>query len=247
VPVGDSAAANVTRLPVPTRDAEPPSLFDRFPWLYTFCRDWLFRDHTERIAAALWPGGRPRAGDCLIELGCGPGFYARRLAARHAHLQVVGIDRSPAQLGRARAAARDLTNCHFLQGDARALAQPAESANAVVASRLFTILPEREATLAEMYRVLRPGGVCFIAEPRSRFWTAIPLRALWLLACLARLTGRGPACYREPACATVLSLDDFAALISSQPWAEARHLHDGQYHYAICRKAERPIEMFAAD
>jgi arsenite methyltransferase len=81
---------------------EPESLYERFPWLYAFCRDHLFRDDTEKIATSLWPAGGHVEGDSLLELGCGPGFYARRLAARYEHLQVTGIDRSGRQLLRAR-------------------------------------------------------------------------------------------------------------------------------------------------
>jgi len=230
-------------------DAEPPSLFDRFPWLYAFCREWLFRDHTDRIAAALWPEGAPRPGSALLELGCGPGFYSRRFATRFAQLRVTGIDRSTEQLrhARTRAQAGSIANCRFVQGDVRALAQPADTADAVVASRLFTILPEREQALAEMHRVLRPDGRCFIAEPRSRLWTALPLRALWLLANVARLIGRAPATYREPARATVLETSEFADLLNSQPWAEVRQWHDCCYHYAVCRKATRTPEILAAD
>ena len=235
----------------PSRDAqhegEPPSLFDRFPWFYAFCRDRLFRDHTERVAAAFWPGGAPRQGASLLEIGCGPGFYAHRFAARFPQLHVVGVDRSAAQLRLASAAARDLVNCHFVRGDARSLSQPANSVGLIVASRLFTIVPEQERALAEMYRVLEPGGCCFIAEPRSRLWTAVPLGALWGLARLARLTGRGSRAYREPGRATVLSVEAFAALVESQPWAEAQQLRDRQYHYAVCRKAVRQREARMAN
>ena len=73
-------------------DDEPESLFERFHWLYAFCREHLFRDDTERIAAALWAGVAPPAGTRLLELGCGPGFYSCRLAQHFAHLQVTGID-----------------------------------------------------------------------------------------------------------------------------------------------------------
>ena len=82
--------------------AHPESLFDRFPWLYAFCRDHLFRDDTGRIAASLWAAGVPPAGNRLLELGCGPGFYARRLGETFGHLEVTGVDRSELQLGRAR-------------------------------------------------------------------------------------------------------------------------------------------------
>ena len=82
--------------------AHPESLFDRFPWLYAFCRDHHFRDDTGRIAASLWTAGVPPADSRLLELGYGPGFYARRLGETFGHLDVTGVDRSELQLGRAR-------------------------------------------------------------------------------------------------------------------------------------------------
>lgn len=220
------------------RAGEANSLFDRFPWLYIGCREWFFRDHTRQIVAGLWPSGAPRPDECVIELGCGPGFYARRLARRFAHLRVIGLDRSPQQLrhARTRATAQGLANCRFVEGDARALRQPPGTIDAIIASRLFTILPEREQSVAEMYRVLGGGGRCFIAEPRSRFWTALPLAALWCAARVLRLLGVRSADYREPARATVLTTEEFGALVCSQPWATVSQWHDRQYHYAICEK-----------
>ncbi len=219
-------------------DTEPASLFDHFPWVYAFCRERLFRDHSAQIATALWPEGTPPAGSQLLELGCGPGFYARRFATRFPYLRVTGIDRSGRQLchARSRAATRRLDNCRFEQGDVRHLARPTDSVDTVVASRLFTILPERERALAEMHRVLRPGGRCFIAEPRAACRGAAPLRILWLVAGLAALGGGGRRAYREPRAATVLSVEEFGALIGSQPWGGVRCWHSAQYHYAVCSK-----------
>jgi len=173
------------------------------------------------------------------------------MARRFSQLRVLGLDRSPAQLlhARARATAQRLDNCRFVLGDARALTQPAETIDAIVASRLFTILPERELSLAEMHRVLRAGGRCFIAEPRSRFWTALPLGALWFLAKAARFTGYAPRSYREPTSATVLTDAAFLALLHSQPWGAVSQWHDRQYHYALCEKAasRRAVAALAAD
>ena len=219
--------------------AAPESLFERFPWLYAFCRERLFRDDTDRIAATLWPAGTPPAGQTLLELGCGPGFYACRLAARFAHLQVLGIDRAEQQLrrARARAAARQLTNCRFAAADACAVPWPAGTFDAVIAARLFTILPEPERALAEMHRVLRPGGRCFIAEPRSARRAALPLRAMWLVAGLMALVGgTRPQAYREPGTATVLTAEDFGALIAAQPWERVWRWQDASYQYALCEK-----------
>jgi ubiquinone/menaquinone biosynthesis C-methylase UbiE len=214
------------------------TLFDRFHWLYAFCREHLFRDDTGRIAAALWPEGPPPAETRLLEIGCGPGFYSRRLAEHFTQLQVVGIDRAEEQLRRARLRAGDrlLDNCRFERADALALKWPAAAFDAVVASRLFTILPERERALAEMYRVLRPGGRCFIAEPRSVLRAAVPLHAMWLAARVLGFCRESPGSYREPRRVAVLPAAEFRALVESRPWEGVQYRHDTWYQYAVCEK-----------
>jgi arsenite methyltransferase len=216
---------------------EPESLYERFPWLYAFCRDHVFRDDTEKIAASLWPAGGPSEGDSLLELGCRPGFYARRLAARFEHLQVTGIDRSERQLRRARSrAATDcLRNCTFEEGDALGLDRPTSSVDAVVVSRLFIVRAEGDRVIEEMHRVLKPGGRCFVAEPRSAIRAAVPLQALRLRAGLSELYG-SPGSYREPGEISVMTSDEFGALIGSRPWATTRLWQDTWYQYAVCEK-----------
>lgn len=214
------------------------SLFERFHWLYSFCREHLFRDDTEQIAATLWPDAGPPARTRLLEIGCGPGFYSRQLAKRFGQLNVTGIDRAAEQLGRARKRAREqrLGNCEFEKADVLSLNWPNAVFHAVVASRLFTILPEREQALAEMHRVLRDGGRCFIAEPRSMFRAAIPLHAMWLLARLIGFCRERPGSYREPSRIAIMSDGEFAELMASQPWRNVRRWHDAWYQYAICEK-----------
>ena len=141
-------------------DASSDSLFEHFAWLYIFCREKLFRDDTERMVRALWPNGKARAGEKLIELGCGPGFYSCNLAARFPEISVIGIDRSPSQLSWARQkrTALGLGNCRFQSDNVLELSHADDSFDELIASRLFTVLPNRRRAVAEMYRVLRPGG-----------------------------------------------------------------------------------------
>lgn len=214
------------------------SLFENFHWLYAFCREHLFRDDTERIAAALWPKTMPAAGTHLLEIGCGPGFYSCRLAERFAQLHVTGIDRAAQQLNRARrrAAERQLANCRFHRADVLSLDWPQGAFDAVVASRLFTILPQQEQALAEMNRVLQPSGRCFIAEPRSMLRAAMPLHVMWLMARLLGFCRESPGSYREPRRVAIMTSDEFGALIASQPWRNVRRWQDAWYQYAVCEK-----------
>ena len=214
------------------------SLFERFPWLYAFCRDRLFQDDTFRITQALWPSGAPTEGSALLELGCGPGFYARRLATALPQLTVTGIDLSERQLERARAlaVADRLDNCSFERGDVYALDRPNDSVGALVASRLFTILPDRGGVLREMHRVLEPGGRCFVAEPCSALRASVPLHAMWLLAGVLALLGDGPRAYQEPTRVSVMTAGELDALIASQPWGVVLRWQSDRYQYAVCEK-----------
>jgi arsenite methyltransferase len=217
-----------------TNDASADSLFEHFAWLYIFCREKLFRDDTERMIRVLWPGGRARTGEKLIELGCGPGFYSCGLAQRFPEISVVGVDRSPSQLSWAREkrTALGLKNCRFQSDNVLELSHPDDSFDVLIASRLFTVLPNRRRAVAEMYRVLRPGGRCFVAEPRWAFWASIPLLTMWVLA---RLTHYNNG-YREPTRARVLSTREMNRLFASQPWRKVETWREGRYQYALCEK-----------
>ena len=210
------------------------SLFEHVAWLYAFCREQLFRDDTERMIAALWRNGDPSAGTQLIELGCGPGFYSRRLAERFHHISVTGVDRSENQLrwARQRAEARGLRNCSFERVNVLELPCADACFDVLLASRLFTVLPERNRAVAEMYRVLKPGGRCFIAEPRYMFWASIPLFAMWLLASVTH-SANG---YREPRKAIVFSARTFEKVFAAHPWKRVKIWQDGRYQYALCEK-----------
>jgi arsenite methyltransferase len=212
------------------------SLFEHAAWVYAFCREHLFRDDTERIITALWPNGRPAPGTTLIELGCGPGFYSCHLAQRFCEISITGVDRSGKQLHWAseRANSLRLSNCCFKRINALKLSCSDAAFDVVLASRLFTILPEPAGVIAEMYRVLKPGGRCFVAEPRYAFWASIPLFAMWLIA--GFIPSRNG--YREPRKATVFSANAFAALFPAQPWKKINIWQDGRYQYALCEKGQ---------
>ena len=211
---------------------KPDNLFERFAWIYIFCREKVFRDDTGRIIRAFWPAGEPPASSKVLELGCGPGFYARTLASQFRQISVLGVDRSKELVKYAREKAMALHNCTFEWGDVLNLPQPDDSFSQLVASRLFTILPERERAVAEMFRVLNSGGKCFVAEPRFAFSASIPLLTM---RALARVNGYSHE-YREPIKATILSYRHFCALFATQPWSRMKTWRVGRYQYALCEK-----------
>jgi arsenite methyltransferase len=232
-PIAASPGVTVSlRQPKQLEPAE--SLFERFAWIYIFCRERIFRDDTSRIIRRLWQNREPPAETAIIEVGCGPGFYARSLAARFPETSVLGIDDCKCQLdyARVRGRQRGLRNCNFERGNVLDLAQPDNSFAVVIASRLFTVLPERERAVAEMFRVLGPGGKCFVAEPRFAFSASIPLL---LMRAFARVSGYFEE-YREPTKAIALAPEDFRALFQTQPWSRIETWRAGRYQYALCEK-----------
>ena len=214
-------------------------LFDQFAWIYTLLRERIFQDDTEEIIQILVSLGLKLNGARLVELGCGPGLYATRIAKRFRLLNVTGVDRSIplVEHGQARARLLGLTNCDFLHCDVRALGVETASVEAVIASRLFMTLDDREVAMNEAYRVLRPGGLLFIAEPRSQRRAMVPVLVMRALAQVMRSLGRvGPGEYGENIRVKVLEPEEFDRLLQLHPWQKAVRWETKHYQYAVCTK-----------
>jgi SAM-dependent methyltransferase len=103
--------------------------------------------------AGLSPGMR------VLDAGCGNGVYLRALAGRG--VRAAGCDLS---MGMLRAAAHPA----LLNADAAALPVRDAAFDAVLAIHMLYHVPDREAAVRELRRVLAPGGVCIAVTNGAR-------------------------------------------------------------------------------
>lgn len=99
----------------------------------------------------------PLPGLRWIDVGCGNGAFTEALVERCAPAEVQGIDPSEGQLAFARTRPGSLV-AEFRQGDAMALPFPADRFDAAVMALVLVFVPDPAKGIAEMVRVVSPGG-----------------------------------------------------------------------------------------
>ena len=187
------------------------------PRLYDLSAAVLFGGSRRRSYRHLLLAGGVQPGDRVLDIGCGPGFFARMLAETVGPAgSVVGIDAAPEMIEYARRKARHLSNSRFEPGAAESLAFPDASFDVVVSSLMMHHLPDeiRLQAVREMRRVLRPGGTLLLSD------FTMPERGGWRL--VASITGHAGDNWRrrmtllEP----VVAEADFIELRSGDapPW-----------------------------
>jgi len=125
--------------------------------------DWENARTLGKRDVPFWRNLALQAGGPVLELGCGTGRISLPLG--RAGVRLIGIDRSEPMLARARARtkrARLTENISLIRGDIRFTPFPGPRFSMVMAPYgiLQSLLRERDlkATLAEVHRVLEPGG-----------------------------------------------------------------------------------------
>jgi len=106
-------------------------------------------------------------GQTVLDLGSGAGLdsilAARRVGAAGT---VIGVDFAPEMVEKAtqNAAAVGVTNTEFREGEADALPLADKSVDVVISNGVFNLCVDKRKVLAEVFRVLRPGGRLQMAD-----------------------------------------------------------------------------------
>lgn len=141
---------------------------------------WLAEARAEPIPPAA------RTSAVLLDLACGGGLMAGRVPAGYRH---VGLDRT--------ASALRLAADHGLaavQGDVTALPFADACADVVLAGEILEHVTDVEAVVAEIVRVLRPGGTVVLDTINATWWARFSLVTVG-----ERLPGGPPRHIHDPA------------------------------------------------
>jgi SAM-dependent methyltransferase len=203
-------------------------------------------------------------GDRILDVGCGTGVFARAALDRVGSAgHVAGLDPNEAMLGVAR---RLGPGVEWTSGVAERLPYPDASFDRVVSQFALMFFTDRPAAVAEMARVLAPGGTVAVATWASLDSTpgyaamvellgelfgdeaADALRAPFLLSDEEELLDLASAAFADPA----VALHDGAARFASvdawihteiRGWTLADVIDDEQYEQLL-REARRRLDRF---
>ena len=177
------------------RKREALALFSGLPGRYDELSAALSFWQDPRWRRALASELAPRDGQRLLDVATGTGMVAAELL-RRARCTVVGLDQSPQMLARARARfAGDAGRVELVQGQAEALPFEDASFDGLSFTYLLRYVDDPAATVAELARVVRPGGHVASLEFGVPPW--LPARAAWRLYTAVGLPALGRLASRD--------------------------------------------------
>src|SRR4051794_21895452 len=106
-----------------------------------------------------------KAGETVLDLGSGSGtdsFIAAELVGERG--QVIGVEMTDAQLGKARHFAPDPSRVRFVEGLIEEPPVPAGTVDAVISNGVFNLAPDKDKVFRGVARALRPGGRLALAD-----------------------------------------------------------------------------------
>ena len=105
--------------------------------------------------------GELHPGERVVDVGCGAGIDSLIAAKKVApDGRVIGVDMTPSMLKKARQAAEEagLESVEFREAYAEALPVEDSWADVIISNGVLNLMPDKDAALQEMSRMLKPGG-----------------------------------------------------------------------------------------
>ena len=106
-----------------------------------------------------------RATDSVLELGCGTGTTALRLAPSVACIVASDVSAEMITIAREKAAVQAITNIAFEVATPDTWPWPEQTFDAVLAFNVLHLIVDRASTYARVHRLLRPGGLFITKTP----------------------------------------------------------------------------------
>lgn len=104
-------------------------------------------------------------GETVLDCGCGYGFYPL-LMSKLRNVHVVGIDEA---LDRLRVGQEHTPNASFVNGDGQGLPFADASFDKILLSEVLEHIPDQQAALKELRRILKPNGILAISVPHANY------------------------------------------------------------------------------
>ncbi|MEV6924842.1 methyltransferase domain-containing protein [Dactylosporangium sp. NPDC051485] len=145
-----------------TLSSTTPEAADEIAYLDQAAASDAGRQYKRNLLAAL----DLRPGNAVLDVGCGPGTDLPSLASAVGDAgTVIGVDRDPVMVERAQQRTAAHSRVEVRAGDAHALPLGDASIDRARADRVFQHLADPAQALAELRRVVRPGGLVALADP----------------------------------------------------------------------------------
>lgn len=140
--------------------------YNTFAPVYTFFRD-LTKAKDEVLKADLLAKLLPFKNDRVLDVGTGPGVYALEIASQAHNSEVIGLDISEkfVAIAKQKAEKLNLTNVKFVVGQVEQLQFEDNYFTKVICGGILSLVKDRQKAVAEIFRVLAPGGVIVVREP----------------------------------------------------------------------------------
>ena len=159
----------------------------------------------------------------ILEFGCGTGTTAVHHAPHVLHIDAIDISENMIEIGRGKATEAGLDNLTFTRGTLAEFNAEDASYDAVLGLNVIHLLPDRRAVIAEVARILKPGGI-FVSSTVCLGHSY--LRFIKLVAPLGKMLGLIPDVF-------VLTETELTSEVTRAGFEIERQWHHGKNGIAV--------------